>query len=230
MDSKRIAAEHAVTYIQDGMVVGLGTGTTAYWAIRKIGERIKDGLQVRTVATSRQSERLAQENGIPLAGFDEVDEIDITIDGADEIDHDLNLIKGGGGALLREKIVAASSRKLIIIADESKVTGQLGTFPLPVEIAVFGSPLTMKHLERFGCSLKLRTTDGQPFITDNGNYIVDCQFHVIPQPRMLHDELNGIPGVVVNGLFIRMADLAVIGHHDGRITELQRTDIGSGGN
>ncbi|GGD71487.1 ribose-5-phosphate isomerase RpiA [Paenibacillus nasutitermitis] len=227
MDSKRIAAEHAVTYIEDGMVVGLGTGSTAYWAIQKIGERIKGGLKVRAVATSRQSERLAVENGIPLVGFDEINGIDLTIDGADEVDQDLNLIKGGGGALLREKIVAASSRKVIIIADESKLVGQLGAFPLPVEIAVFGSPLTLQHLGRFGRPLKLRAADGQPFITDNGNYIIDCQLNAIPHPLKLHDEINAIPGVVVNGLFVQMADLVIIGRHDGTINELIRTKPGT---
>ncbi|MBW7455210.1 ribose-5-phosphate isomerase RpiA [Paenibacillus sepulcri] len=220
MESKRIAAEHAVTYIKDGMVVGLGTGSTAYWAIRKIGERVKEGLLVRAVATSRQSEQLAQELGIPLVAFEEIDGIDITIDGADEVDGELNLIKGGGGALLREKIVAASSGKLIIIADESKLVNRLGTFPLPVEVTVFGSSLTMKKLAKFGCPLKLRTVNNQPFVTDNGNYIIDCQFGAIEQPQQLHDEINGIPGVVINGLFIHMADRVIIGQNDGTVREL----------
>lgn len=220
MESKRIAAEHAVTYIKDGMVVGLGTGSTAYWAIRKIGERVKEGLLVRAVATSRQSEQLAQELGIPLVAFEEIDGIDITIDGADEVDGELNLIKGGGGALLREKIVAASSRKLIIIADESKLVNRLGTFPLPVEVTVFGSSLTMNKLAKFGCPLKLRTVNDQPFVTDNGNYIIDCQFGAIEQPQQLHDEINGIPGVVINGLFIHMADRVIIGQNDGTVREI----------
>ncbi|QAY65985.1 ribose-5-phosphate isomerase RpiA [Paenibacillus protaetiae] len=216
MNLKKLAADKAVELIENGMTVGLGTGSTAYWAIHGIADRMKEGLSIRAVATSEASDKLARELGIPIVPFHEVDVIDITIDGADETDSQMNLIKGGGGALLREKIVAASSRQLIIIVDESKVVDRLGKFPLPVEVVPFAVELTLKKLAKLGCEPKLRLTeDGSLFKTDNGNYTADCSFGSISDPAGLHDELNAIPGVVDNGLFIRMASRVIVGSEKG---------------
>ncbi|MGN7355927.1 ribose-5-phosphate isomerase RpiA [Paenibacillus sp. SAF-054] len=222
MNLKQLAAEKAVEYVQDGMRVGLGTGSTAYWAIRRIGERVaKEGLSIQAVATSKSSEKLAREQGIPLIPFDRLDGLDLTIDGADELDRDLHLIKGGGGALLREKIVAFHSKELIIIADESKLVDKLGHFPLPVEIVPFANEWTLASLEELGARPMLRTEDERIYVTDNGNYIADCRFGVIGNPKELHRMLLDLPGVVDNGLFIGLARRAVIGHSDGTVTILE---------
>lgn len=220
MDAKRIAAERAVDYIQDGMVVGLGTGRTAYLAIQKLGDKVKEGLKIKAIATSTGSEELARELGINLISFSEIENIDITIDGADEVDKDYNLIKGGGGALLREKIVASSSKELFIVVDESKLVDKLGTFPLPVEIVKFGYEMTIRKLHALGCETRLRQAEGKAFITDNGNYIVDCYFNSIDNPRELHEKINSIPGVVDNGLFINMTSKVIVGYNNGDIKEM----------
>ncbi|NQX63377.1 ribose-5-phosphate isomerase RpiA [Paenibacillus qinlingensis] len=220
MEAKRAAAELAITEIRDGMIVGLGTGSTAYWAIQGLGVRVQNGLHIQAVATSVASENLAKELGIPLIPFADISEIDVTIDGADEVDTAWHLIKGGGGALLREKIVAFSSKKLIIVVDESKVVPQLGAFPLPVEVVKFGYELTIRKLQALGCEPKVRTADHQPFVTDNGNYIIDCHFGSIPNPAELHQVINGIPGVVENGLFIGMASQVIVGYKDGSVGRL----------
>jgi ribose 5-phosphate isomerase A len=217
MESKRIAAESAVENIKDGMIVGLGTGTTAYWAIQKIGQRIKQGLQIKAIATSHNSEIMAKQLGITMVSFSEIEEIDLTIDGADEVDKELNLIKGGGGALLREKIVASASKQLLIIIDESKLVNRLGKFPLPVEIVKFGFEMTMKKLNQFNRTIKLRMIDNKPYVTDNGNYIVDCDFGIIDHPQVLHNQINLIPGVVDNGLFVNLAKLVIVGYPDGTV-------------
>ncbi|WP_274365902.1 ribose-5-phosphate isomerase RpiA [Paenibacillus thermotolerans] len=217
MESKRAIAEKAVEYIRDGMVVGLGTGSTAYWAIQKLGMKTKDGLSIKAIATSITSENLAKELGIPLISMSEIEQIDITIDGADEVDEEWNLIKGGGGALLREKIVASFSKELIIVIDESKKVNRLGKFPLPVEIVKFGYEVTQKRLSKLGCVPKLRLVGDKPFITDNGNYIVDCSFGSINLPKDLHTTINLIPGVVDNGLFIKLATKVIVGYHDGSV-------------
>ncbi|MBD8501204.1 ribose-5-phosphate isomerase RpiA [Paenibacillus arenosi] len=222
MDTKRIAAERAVDYIQNGMNVGLGTGSTAYWAIQKLGSKVKEGLRIKAIATSVQSEELARNLGIPLVSFSEMNEIDITIDGADEVDQELNLIKGGGGALLREKIVAAASKQLIVIVDESKLVKRLGTFPLPVEIIPFGHEATIKKLSDLGCVPRLRQVDNETYVTDNGNYIVDCHFGNIEAPQDLHNQLNLITGVVDNGLFVKMTRRVVVGYQDGEISEFEK--------
>jgi ribose 5-phosphate isomerase len=223
MESKRIAAEKAVELVKEGMKVGLGTGSTAYWAIQAIGRLVKEeGLHIQAVATSVQSEQLAKELGIPMMPFADVDVLDLTIDGADEVDPQLHLIKGGGGALLREKIVAAASKQLIIIVDESKAVQQLGKFPLPVEIVPFAFELTVKKLQKLGCEPKLRKNGDELYITDNGNYIADCEFVAIADPEALHDDLNRIPGVVDNGLFIHMANLVIVGSTDGSIRSVTK--------
>src|SRR5215472_11715973 len=168
---KKIAAGKAIEYIRNGMTLGLGTGSTAYWAIQGIGEMVKNGLSVQAVATSLQSESLARELGISLLPFSEVDRLDITIDGADEVDEKLNLIKGGGGALLREKIVAAATRFYIIIVDESKLVHHLGKFPLPVEVVPFAWELTVRRLAELDAVPRMRMAGDKPYLTDNHNYI-----------------------------------------------------------
>lgn len=215
MNPKKLAAEKAVQFIKDGMIVGLGTGSTAYWAIHKIGERVQEGLKIRAVASSKSSEALANQLGIPLVAFSEINGIDVTIDGADEVNQQFNLIKGGGGALLREKILAANSDKFIVIVDESKSVPILGRFPLPVEIVPFAAELTIRKLELLQCKPIIRLIEDKPFITDNGNIIIDCHFNKIINPEALHQEINSIPGVVDNGLFIKMSDTIIIGKEDG---------------
>lgn len=224
MNMKKLAAEAAVTVIRDGMTVGLGTGSTAYWAIQRIGELTANGLRIQAVPTSVQSEKLAKELGIPLLPWPEVERIDVTIDGADEIDPQLQLIKGGGGALLREKIVASLSAKLVIVADESKTVPQLGAFPLPVEIVPFAWQATRRQVEALGCESDLRGGEASPFVTDNGNYILDCRFGSIASPAVLQGQLNAIPGVVENGLFVGMASAAYVARLDGSVQRLERRD------
>ena len=225
MKAKKAAAEQAVAYIKDGMTVGLGTGSTAYWAIHGIAALIKEqGLSLRAVASSQSSEALARELGIPIAPFHEVDVIDITIDGADEVDDRLHLIKGGGGALLREKILAVNSKRMIVIADESKRVETLGRFPLPVELVPFAENWTLNAIARLGCEARIRLKDGKPFVTDNGNWIADCSFGAIPDPTSLAVSLNRIPGVVENGLFAGIASSVVIGCEDGSVRELHRSE------
>ncbi len=217
-NTKQLAAERAVTYVQDGMVVGLGTGSTAAYAIKKIGERVaKENLQIRAIATSQRSEEMARELNIPIVSFDEIDKIDLTIDGADEVDEQLNLIKGGGGALLREKVVATNSRELIIIVDETKLVKRLGRFPLPVEVVPFALTVVQRQLEQLDCIPKLRMQDDKPYITDNGNYILDCYFGEIKLAVQLHDAIKAITGVVDNGLFIQLAKTVIAGYKDSSI-------------
>lgn len=215
-DLKRMAAEKAVEDVQDGMTVGLGTGSTAYFAIMRVAELVRSGYKLRCVATSVQTEEIALREGIEILPLDEVEGIDITIDGADEVDPQLQLIKGLGGALLREKIVAAASKREIIIVDDSKLVPKLGTkSPLPVEVLPFGQGHTRRALERLGCEPTLRMKDGRPFITDGGNLIFDCRFPGIESPFFLESRLNTIPGVVENGLFLNMATKVIVASPDG---------------
>jgi ribose 5-phosphate isomerase A len=214
---KQLAAEKAVEYVKDGMKVGLGTGSTAYWAIRKLGERVSEGLKITAVATSRASEEQARELGIPMVAFGDIDSLDLTIDGADELDSSLQLIKGGGGALLREKIVASNSTRMIVIADEGKVVSTLGKFPLPVEIVPFAWEWTVAELAKLGCQPELRRSGEELYKTDNGNYIADCRFEAIESAPKLALTIQSIPGVVDHGLFIGIAAMAIIGKHDGSI-------------
>jgi ribose 5-phosphate isomerase A len=220
-NAKRIAAEEAVKHIKDGMVVGLGTGSTIYFAIQKIGKKVKEGLKIQAIATSLQTESLAREQSIPLTTFAQVGSIDLTIDGADEVDTQFNLVKGGGGALLREKIVAAASKEFIVVADEIKLVAQLGTYLLPVEVVPFGMEWTMQKLQQLGCYPTSRMANNKVFITDNGNNIIDCNFKFISQPLLLHDQINSIVGVVENGLFINMANKVIVGYFDGTVTVLE---------
>jgi ribose 5-phosphate isomerase A len=221
LNSKKIAAEKAVEHIKDGMVVGLGTGSTIYFAIQKIGKYVKEGLQIKVIATSHQTESLALEQSIPMTSFAHVDGIDLTIDGADEVDTNFNLIKGGGGALLREKIVADASKEFIVVVDESKLVAQLGKFFLPVEVLPFGMEKTMQKLHHLGCHPTIRVTNNKPFVTDNSNLIIDCAFKFIEHPQSLHNQINSIVGVVDNGLFINMANKVIVGCFDQTVKVLE---------
>ncbi|WP_143763872.1 ribose-5-phosphate isomerase RpiA [Paenibacillus odorifer] len=217
MNVKQLAAEKAVEFVKDGMKIGLGTGSTAYWAINKLGERVSEGLKITAVATSRASKEQARELGIPIVAFGDIDSLDLTIDGADELDSSLQLIKGGGGALLREKIVASNSTRMIVIADESKVVNTLGKFPLPVEIVPFAWEWTVAELAKLGCNPELRRSGEELYKTDNGNYIADCRFEVIESAPKLALTIQSIPGVVEHGLFIGIAAMAIVGKKDGSI-------------
>lgn len=211
MNLKQTAGERAAEFVKDGMTVGLGTGSTVYWTIRRLGELVvKEKLKMRAVPTSLQTENLARKCGIPLVTFADVQELDLTIDGADEISPDLDLIKGGGGALLRERLVAAASRRLIV-ADESKLVPALGAFPLPVEVVPFAWETTVHRIENLNLKPALRMREGKPFISDNGNYILDCASGgKIERPFELHRALKLLPGVIEVGLFVGMANLAVV--------------------
>ena len=216
---KKLAAEKAVEYVEDGMIVGLGTGSTVEYSLRKLGTLVKDGLKIKAIPTSMHTKRIAKEENIPLTTLEENPEIDLTIDGADEVDSNLNLIKGGGGALTREKIIAYHSKKVIIIVDDSKVVKALGIdFSLPVEVLKFGWTSTKKVIEGFGCNVKMRKIMGEPFITDNSNYVLDCEFEKIDEPEQLETDLNLVPGVVENGLFIGLTTKVIVGGKQGIMT------------
>ena len=218
---KRQVAARAVERVESGMKLGLGTGSTAKHFVELLGERVRDGLKIVGVPTSEATRADAQRCGIPLTTLDDIDRLDLTVDGADEIDPGLNVIKGGGGALLREKIVAAASDRMIVIADETKWVARLGRFPLPIEVNRFGLGATRlaveKAAERLGLSgpLTLRMTNGRPFVTDGGHFIVDASFGRIPDTRALSNALHAIPGVVEHGLFLGMADTAIVAGTDG---------------
>jgi ribose 5-phosphate isomerase A len=222
--AKQKAGEYAATLIEPGMTIGIGTGSTVYFFILALAKRIKEGLMISGVPTSKQTQQLATELNIPLVELNDVDQLDVTVDGADEIDHQLQLIKGGGGALLQEKIVASASKKMVVIADESKYVKTLGKFPLPVEVIDFGWKQTQQHIQNLGCTkIVLRTKDDKTFITDHGHYILDCYFGKINDVIQLHQQLNNIPGVVENGLFINMAGNAVIAYKDGNIKVMDKS-------
>jgi ribose 5-phosphate isomerase A len=220
---KRLAAAQAIELVEPGMVLGLGTGSTAMAFIGLLAERMKgERLDLRCVATSEQTRRFAEQSGIEIADFSTIADVDLTVDGADEIDPRLNLIKGGGGALLREKIVAMASQRLCIIADASKRVRQLGAFPLPVEIVEFGLAATIAMIETAAgdadCRGKIavrRDRSGAPFRTDSGHLIADCEFGAIPDAEALADILDIIPGVVEHGLFVGIADEAILAGPDG---------------
>jgi ribose 5-phosphate isomerase A len=219
---KQQAAERALDYLSDGMRVGLGTGTTAARFVDLVGARVKAGLRLVGVPTSEATRMQAERLGIPLSTLDETPFLDLTVDGADELDGELRLIKGGGGALLREKIVATASERMIVIADASKRVQTLGAYPLPVEVVRFGLAATRNMVEvlaaEAGCQggILLRVSDdGRPFITDSGNFILDCAFGQIIDPEALDEALKLVPGVVENGLFLGIADMAIVAGPDG---------------
>ena len=214
------AARRAAGLVESGMRLGLGTGTTAKHFVDFVGEKVAGGLKLRCVATSDRTEAQAKSLGIALTTLDELPELDLTVDGADEVDFDLRLIKGGGGALLREKIVAAASRRMVVIADSSKRVARLGAFPLPLEVVPFGLAATRRHIERafadlgLGGAIDLRGGTASPFVTDGGHFIVDCALGAIPDPERLAEALSDIPGVVEHGLFIGFACAAFIAGAD----------------
>lgn len=215
---KHEAALRAVEYVRDGMVVGLGTGSTATFAVREIGKRVSEGLNIRGVPTSERTAALATELGIPLVSLEDVEGIDLTIDGADEVDlSTLNVIKGLGGALLREKLVAIATAEVVLIVDESKVVPQLGDHtPLPVEVVRFAWSRTCSTLHALGCTTERRTReDGEPYITDSGNYLIDCRFQGIPNPVSVGEQIKSITGVVDHGLFIGIARRVIVASSDG---------------
>ena len=220
-DQKRRAAHKALDYVEDGMRLGLGTGSTAVHFVDALGERVADGLNVLCVPTSEATAAQARGLDIPLTTLDETPHLDLTVDGADELDGDLVLIKGGGGALLREKIVATSSSRMVVIADASKRVDMLGAFALPVEVIPFGAEATVRAMAdvagSLGChgDITQRGKDGGPFITDGGHYIYDCAFGQIPDAPALDAALNRIPGVVENGLFVSIASVVLIGTDNG---------------
>lgn len=219
---KEAAARASLQFIQDGQVVGLGTGSTAAYFIRLLAEKVKAGLRIRGIPTSIRSRELAQSLGIPLTSLDECQEIAVTVDGADEVDPQLRLIKGGGGAMLREKIVASATKQLVIVADASKQVPVLGKSPLPVEVVRFAQALIAKRIRSLGAEVQLRQgPDSKPYLTDENNHILDCRFGQIPDAEGLARTLSEMPGVVEHGLFIGMASIVLFAR-GGEIVELRR--------
>jgi len=231
--AKFVAAKRSVDYVEDGMRVGLGTGSTAAWMVRCLGELVRDqGLKIKGVPTSTRTAELAREVGIDVISLDEARWLDLTIDGADEFDASLNLIKGGGGALLQEKIVATASDQMIVIADVGKEVETLGAFPLPIEVIPFGWETTKSLVEEMlismdvlGRDATLRMNGDRPFVTDEGNYILDLHLGRIGKANQLAMVLNQMPGVVENGLFIDICDIVIVGYGDGRV---ETRDINDG--
>jgi ribose 5-phosphate isomerase A len=225
---KRAAAERAAALVEGGMAVGLGTGSTAAHFVACLGERVRDGLSVVAVPTSEATRAQAEREGIPLTSLDDTPELDLTVDGADELDGRLRLIKGGGAALLREKIVAAASRRMIVIADGSKRVEALGRYPLPVEVIPFGLNATLRAIARAAAQagaagelIQRRTATGEPLVTDGGHFIVDAHLRRIDEPETLSAALNAIPGVVEHGLFLGLATGAIVATEKG-LVELGR--------
>lgn len=214
MTEKQLAAEKSIDFIKDGMTIGLGTGSTVFFLVNKLAELVKQGLNITCVSTSSQTSNLADSLGIKISNFNDIDFIDLTIDGTDEVDKNLNGIKGGGGALLFEKIVASASKKVIWIADSSKYVSQLGKFPLPVEIISFGSNQLLKRIDELGFKPQPRKNGNDNFITDSGNLIIDLHLNKIEDSLELEKKIKLIPGVVEVGLFNNIADTLIIGKED----------------
>jgi ribose 5-phosphate isomerase A len=211
-NEKRLAAERSLEYIEEGMAVGLGTGSTATYFVRALGERVRSGFSIRALPTSPKTQVLAREVGIPLSDFSELRHLDVTVDGADEVDPNLNLVKGGGGALLREKIIAAITECLVIVGDSRKSVTHLGRFPLPVEVIPFGWEVVAERISELNARAELRRRqDGTPFFTVEQNFILDCSFASIPDPAGLASELRKITGVVEHGLFVDWAKVVIFG-------------------
>ncbi|MBP3310720.1 MAG: ribose-5-phosphate isomerase RpiA [Butyricicoccus sp.] len=220
MDKKKIAGEKAAEYVKDGMTLGLGTGSTAFHAVNAVGELVKKGMKLQAVPTSKATEAQARELGIPLLTIDEVDHIDLAIDGVDEIDPAFNAIKGGGGALYREKVVATLADEVIWIMDDSKLVEHIGAFHLPVEIAQYGSKQAMAQMEKYGFNPVLRVRDGKTFVTDNGNYIADLHLGAGFDIEDVYSKLSGMLGVLEHGLFLNMCKRIIVGTDEGaKVTE-----------
>jgi len=211
---KKLAAMEAVKFVQEGSIVGLGTGSSAYYAIQEIAARVKQGMQIQGVATSEHTAYLAESLGIPMLNFDEVHTIDITIDGADEFTTDLKLIKGGGGALFREKIVASMSKQEIIVADASKLVKQLGAFTVPIEVIPLATNFVLQEIKLLGGRAELRKKSGHLFVTDNSNHIIDADFGLIDNPKELSAALNNIDGVLAHGIFLDLASKVIMADGD----------------
>jgi ribose 5-phosphate isomerase A len=220
---KQLACQRAAQEVQDGMVLGLGTGSTVYYFLQELGRMVREGIHVTGVPTSIRTAELATQLAIPLTTLDDQSHLDLAVDGADEVDANLNLVKGAGGALLREKIIAASADRFVVVVDDGKVVTQLGErYPLPVEVVPFGHNPAIRALEGLGARVTLRRgTDGQTWVSDNGNYILDCHFGPMPDPVALQKELLAIPAVVDSGLFLNMTEMAIVGQADG-VRLLQR--------
>ena len=213
---KRVAAEKAVEFVENDMILGLGTGSTVAFVLQALARKIKEGLRIKGIPTSEATAKLARELGIELTDFEHCQVCDLVIDGADEVNGNLDLIKGGGGALLREKIVASSGRKFIVIVDSQKVVERLGKFHVPIEVIQFASPLVRRKVAGLGGEALLRMLPScQPFVTDEGNYILDCNFGLIDKPAELAAHLEKIPGIVEHGLFINYATKVIVGRGDG---------------
>jgi len=219
---KEAAARASLKFVKEGQVVGLGTGSTATYFIKLLAEEVKKGLRIRGIPTSIRSQELALSLGIPLTTLDECQEIAVTVDGADEVDPQLRLIKGGGGAMLREKIVASATKQLVIVADSSKQVRVLGAFPVPVEVIPFAQALVAKRITALGAEVRPRAgSDGKPFVTDERNHILDCRFGSIRDPEALARQLSDMPGLVEHGLFVGMASVALFAR-GSEIVELRR--------
>ena len=233
--AKFVAAKQATEYVESGMKVGLGTGSTAAWLVQCLGEMVReDGLRIRGVPTSTRTAELARSVGIDVISLDEARWLDVTIDGTDEYDGQMNLIKGGGGAHLQEKVVATASDRMIVIADATKKVDTLGAFPLPIEVIPFGMRTTQALIEEvligldvMGRQVTQRMAHGEPFVSDEGNFILDLHLKRIGNPRQLSLMLNQVPGVVENGLFLDICDVVIVGHGDGKVT-VQDNDANNG--
>jgi ribose 5-phosphate isomerase A len=226
-EAKQRAAAAALAQVADGMRLGLGTGSTAAHFVRLLGERVAGGLRVRAVPTSEATAALARRAGIPLATLDELPALDLCVDGADEVDRQMNLIKGGGGALLREKIVASCAARFVVIVDVAKRVSRLGAFPLPVEVVPMAATPLARRIGALGCRVALRRgADGAPFATDEGNRILDCRFGAIADPAALGGTLDAMPGVVEHGLFVGMADAVIVGTEEG-VETMEAAQVGA---
>ncbi|WP_339238583.1 ribose 5-phosphate isomerase A [Oceanobacillus sp. FSL W7-1281] len=222
ISDKQRAAEKAAEKVKDGMILGIGSGSTVNYMLRKLAERIEEeGIQIKGIPSSKKSEKLARELGIPLTTFTENNYIDLAIDGADEIDEQLHLSKGGGGSLFREKMVDNIADYFIVIAGADKLVKRLGAFPLPVEVVPFGWKITEKRIQKLGCRTTLRYRNEKQFVSDNGNYIIDCQFETIDEPEKLHKEIKSLLGVVETGIFANMADEVIISEN-GKLRSIKR--------
>ncbi|MBC1360634.1 ribose-5-phosphate isomerase RpiA [Listeria welshimeri] len=218
MNQKKIAGEKACGWVKDGMVVGLGTGSTVYYTIEKLGEMVRDGLNITGIATSEETAIQAKKLGIPLKSLNDVKQIDVTIDGADEVNKDFQGIKGGGGALLREKMVAAASLMNIWVVEEKKLVEELGEFSLPIEVIPFGWKQIKWSLEKEAIETELRKNDsGKVYQTNNGNYILDIKNQILTNPVEWQEKLAGIPGIVEHGLFLDYVDIVICGKANGEV-------------